>query len=211
MASKQVSKNTEGIDQHEQAKRDAAQWARDLLADGPFVVFDTETTGLSRGHDEIVQICIVGHDSQVQINQIIKPTIPIGAKAAEIHGITEAKVADASLFEQFYAAIYELLHEKTVIAYNLDFDLPMLTGVVAKHKLEPIKPTKTGCAMIQFAKFYGGWNDYHQSYRWQKLITAARYFDLDWDGSAHDAAADVKMTIEVIKKMAEYHPSHNES
>ncbi len=211
MANGQVSKKKEGIDQHEQAKRTAAQWARDLLADGPFVVFDTETTGLSKGHDEIVQICIVDQDGQVQMNQLIKPVISIGAKSAEIHGITEAKVSDASLFDHLHTKIRDLLHGKTVIAYNLDFDLPMLTGVVAKHKLEPIKPTKTGCAMIQFAKFYGGWNDYHQSYRWQKLITAARYFDLDWDGSAHDAAADVKMTIEVIKKMAEYYPANDES
>jgi DNA polymerase III subunit epsilon len=195
------------LSDHERAKREAAQWARDLLASGPFVVFDTETTGLTKGHDEIVQICIVSSDGNVQMDQLIKPTTPIGAKAAAVHGITDAKVANASTFDQFYTAICDLLHGKTVIAYNLDFDLPMLAGVVAKHKLDPIEPATTGCAMLEFAKFYGEWNDWHGSYKWQKLATAASHFGLKWDGSAHDAAADVKMTIEVIKKMAEYNPA----
>lgn len=58
-------------------------------------------------------------------------------------------------------------------------------------------------ATLPPAEFHGDWNDYHQSYRWQKLTDAVRQMRVTVDAKAHDALGDCLMTLAVIKKMAE--------
>jgi hypothetical protein len=70
----------------EKAKTAAAAWARVLLAEGDFVIFDTETTGFE-DHDEIIQIGIVDHTGAVLLDQLIQPTQPI--LNTQYHGITD--------------------------------------------------------------------------------------------------------------------------
>ena len=48
--------------------------------------------------------------------------------------------------------------------------------------------------MLPFAEIYGEWNDYHQSYKWQKLTTAARYVGYEWPAVSHRAIEDCKAT-----------------
>jgi len=66
-------------------KEAAAQWAKDLLEDGNFVVLDTETTSLKDA--AIVQIAIVDSAGETLLYSLVKPDREIEAKAQEIHGI----------------------------------------------------------------------------------------------------------------------------
>ncbi len=55
--------------------------------------------------------------------------------------------------------------------------------------------------MDSFAIFYGDWNNYLQSYKWQKLSVAARHLGI-LTPNAHTAAADALTTLQVVKRMA---------
>jgi len=71
----------------------------------------------------------------------------------------------------------------------------------ARYGIEAPKNKKVHCVMEWFAQYYGDWNDYYQSYRWQKLTTAANYFGIPTNG-AHGAAADALTTLRVVEAMA---------
>lgn len=55
--------------------------------------------------------------------------------------------------------------------------------------------------MTEFAEQYGEWNSAFNDWKWQKLVRAAAYYQLDFDGTAHDSLADAKMTMAVYRKM----------
>jgi DNA polymerase-3 subunit epsilon len=185
------------------AKVAAAGWARVLLAEGDFVIFDTETTGFDE-HDEIVQIGIVDDTGSVQLDQLIKPEQPI--LNSQYHGITDGMVQDAPGFQEVYPSIQAAFEGKTVLAYNWDYDSRMLAQVCRQHALEPLAwADGTDCVMERFADFYGEWDDYHGNYRWKKLREALAHFGLthaDFGTKEHDACTDAQATLAVIRRMA---------
>ena len=183
----------------------AAQWARDLLAAGDFIIFDTETTGFDT-HDEIIQIAVIDPNGDVLLDQLIKPEQPI--LNSQYHGITGDMVKDAPAFPAVYDRIKAALGGKPVIAYNFEYDSRMVNQVCRKHKL-PEWGLEGECVMEMYAQFNGEWNDFHGNYRWKKLREALAAFGLkheDFGAKEHDAATDARATLAVIRKMAEYQP-----
>ncbi len=185
---------------HPAHRRQSIQWARNLLAHS-FFVLDTETTGLSNA-DEIVQIGIVDREGLVVMNQTIKPTIPIGRGATAIHGISDRDVADAPDFTRVYIQLSALLAGQVVVAYNMDFDWRMLQQTAARYRLPDVRIGKRDCAMRQYARFKGVRKDSGRNYVWHKLSAAARQEGLAIS-RAHDALDDARMTLALIRRMAE--------
>lgn len=173
----------------------------EVIESKDFVVLDTETTGLD-SRAEIVSIAVIRSDGTTLLDTLVKPVRPIPPDATRIHGITNEMVKDAEAFPT--ERLHKLLNGQRVIVYNASYDQSMLyrsaKAVDAEH-VEWAMIADWHCAMEAFAEIYGDWNDYHQSYRWQKLATACRYYNIPVVG-AHGALADCLMTLEVCKKMA---------
>jgi len=197
----------------DQDRHAAAQWARELLSTGGFVIFDTETTGFE-DHDEIIQIGIIDQGGNTVLDRLIKPGQPI--LNSRYHGITDEMVKDAPAFPAVYKQIKAAFDGKTVLAYNWDYDARMLAQVCRKHDLAPVLgvPDVSGnCVMEWYAQFNGEWNDYYGNYRWKKLREALAAFGLkheDFGAKEHDATTDAKATLAVIRKMAEWQPEASE-
>ncbi len=185
---------------HPAHRRQSIQWARNLLAHS-FYVLDTETTGLGN-EDEIVQIGIVDRDGVALMNQVIKPTIPIGTGATAVHGLSDLDVADAPSFTRIYIQLSALLAGQVVVAYNMDFDWRMLQQTAARYRLPDVRIGKRDCAMKQYARFKGARESSGRKYIWHKLVNAARQEGLEIS-RAHDALDDARMTLALIHKMAE--------
>lgn len=174
----------------------------EVIRSGNFVVLDTETTGLRQA--EICQIAIIDSSGKILLDTLIKPVDKIPLEASEIHGITDEMVVDCSDFKHWKPIIERLTDGKNVIVYNADFDRAMLSSSARAVGLEGFlwnNPPAFFCAMEAFAEIYGDWNDYHQSYRWQKLSTAANYYQIP-QTEAHTALADCLVTLQVCKAMA---------
>ena len=56
--------------------------------------------------------------------------------------------------------------------------------------------------MNLYAEYYGSWNDYHGSYRWQRLSTALEQCGLELPKDMHRALPDAEMTRRLLLHMA---------
>lgn len=170
------------------------------------VVIDTETTGLNPEENELLQVSIIDGAGNNLFNSYFKPTVATSWEAAEqINGISPAMVQDAPLISDKINEINDIINRADkIIGYNTGFDLNFL-----KHnglKIEK-KDDQVVDVMKDFAQIYGQWNDSYQTYKWQKLTTAAAYYDYDWNSHpecAHNSLADCYATLHVYDKINEY-------
>lgn len=172
----------------------------DVIKSGDYLVLDTETTGLD-STSEICQIAIIDSAGKVLLDTLVKPNLEIPEEATAIHGISNEMVQRMAKFDAI--EVLELIRGKDVIVYNADYDVRMLYQSSAMVALPDIRWTyhaKFHCAMLAFSEIYGDWNDYHQSYRWQKLSTACAYYKIPVT-KAHSALEDCLSTLAVCKAM----------
>lgn len=157
---------------------------------------DTETTGLYRKEGaEIVEIALLRDDGEVVINSLVKPKKPIPKNATAIHGITDDMVADAPFFADIRKQVYKILRGQEVVIYNAEYDLQWLPRLYSLSNVS--------CCMLEYAYYYGEYDEYHQSYRWQKLTQAALQigYVLPPELQPHRALADCYMTRAVWQYM----------
>lgn len=115
---------------------------------------DVETTGVSN-RDEIIEVGIVDFDGQPIYDCLIKPSVNIHPKAYEVHGIGYEILSDAADFHAVQAVLYEILNDKTVIAFNANFDKRMVEQTFSKFGYQ-IPNAKWGCMMLTCNNIFGG-------------------------------------------------------
>jgi DNA polymerase-3 subunit epsilon len=187
---------------------------------------DTETTGLS-DRDEICEIAVINLAGEVLIDTLIKPTKPIDQNTSQIHGITNEMVADAPTFGDLLPRLEQVLRGREVLVYNLEFDEGKLERSAVANGCQfdpwwralPVNPnvpeghvqefrTSWHCAMELYAQYYGDFNDYHHSYRWQRLSNAALQCGIELLEGIHRAHADAELTRRVMLHVAEQGKNH---
>lgn len=168
----------------------AVRWARKILENKKeYVILDTETTGL--GLAEIVQIGVINLDGKIILDSLVKPSISIPSRVTAIHGIDDNMVIDAPSFYEIYPQIYEALRWKNVLIYNANFDINVLGYCCRKFNRFPLElKARSECVMKWYAQFFGEWNDYHKSYKWQPLY------------GGHNAISDCLACLDLINEMA---------
>src|SRR5918992_3989933 len=99
----------------------AIEWARDLMISSDFVVFDSETTGLSSPVD-FVEIAVVDPAGQTLFDSLLKPSCRIEPRARAVHGHSAKSLSDAPHFLEVYPDLLEVLYERRVIVFNASYD-----------------------------------------------------------------------------------------
>lgn len=185
-------------------------------------VFDTETTGAKIDeenfcdNDRIVQIgAIQLKNGKILENKVYKelinPEIPISEEASAVHGITDADVENAKTIESVlepFLANYLNKENGVIVAYNSKFDIKLLNNAVREHnthsdrqlKERPVFKTLDPFILIQRIHPYLG----------VKKKLSAQYQHLFCKNleNAHDALADVKATVDVLKYCLYYLSEH---
>jgi DNA polymerase-3 subunit alpha (Gram-positive type) len=90
-----------------------------------FVVFDTETTGLYPGYDQIVEIAASRFNNGETIDKfqtLVNPEREIPPEITAIHGITNEMVADAPSGREATELFIEFIGDDPLIAHNAPFD-----------------------------------------------------------------------------------------
>ena len=121
------------------------KWARKQLTRNNWAILDTETTGLYNG--KIVENTIISNIGEPLLNTLIKPTIPIPAKAVSVHGITDDIVANVKTFPEIYPQIVEISRNNQILIYNANFDMGILNYCCKLHNLPKLKFNFT-CLML---------------------------------------------------------------
>jgi DNA polymerase-3 subunit epsilon len=177
---------------YDPADRDRAiLWAKNVMENTEkYLIFDTETTGL-KYDDEIIQIAIIDLNEKVFLNTLINPTWKksISRGASNTHGIKKKDLEGAPCFEDICLEIQKTCLNKTVLFFNAEFDMRLIGQSQRKAYIPPIIP-KYECAMLQYSKFIGTWNDYRNNYKYQKLNAAE-----------HNALGDCLATLKVLERM----------
>ncbi len=170
-----------------------------LHLDKPIVFFDLETTGVTVGTDHIIEICLhkVCPDSTEQtLVHRIRPvdaqgkTVPIPPFTTEIHGITDADVADKPTFAELADELAAFIGDADLAGYNSNrFDVPLLV----EEFLRVGHPFDLRCRRLVDVQ-----NIFHKME--QRTLKAAYRFYCDKNlDNAHSADADTLATYEVLK------------
>jgi DNA polymerase-3 subunit epsilon len=193
--------------------------------EGKYLVIDTETTGLPRNkHDRpenvdnwpyVVQLAwILFDDEGKEIEDkeyILKQKVNIPPSASEIHGITNTIMEEKGIDPKI--VLTELLgaikRVKTIVAHNIDFDLPILEAEFIRNGFEKqLQKVDKVCTMKvgkNFCKLPGAYDDY----KYPTLMELFRKCFYDYASSfrplydKHDAMMDVLLTAKCFFRLKE--------
>lgn len=112
------------------------------IAEMPVAVVDLETTGLYPGGDRIVELAVVRVERNQQptllLDTLINPRRSVSA--TEIHGITDADVADAPTFEEVAGNLVAAISGCLFASYNVYFDGKFLQAELAQVGIDRFPP-----------------------------------------------------------------------
>lgn len=181
-------------------RQQAIQTARQILTEYP-VYLDTETTGLSNDA-EIIEIGLVDHDGKTLYESLIRPARPIPPEATAIHKITDAMVENSRAWPTIWPTIRGLVLNRTLVAYNADYDLRILQNSLTQYGLAWKDKLKMFCAMKLYAQFRGEWNPRRGAYRYFSLEEAGQACHLSLP-NAHRAVADTLLARDLTLFIAQ--------
>ncbi len=97
------------------------------------VVFDTETTGLSpQNGDRLVEIGCIEMINRTETGQVFhtyfNPERAMPYEAQQVHGLSDAFLADKPLFEDKVEDLLDFLGESPLVAHNASFDFGFLNA-----------------------------------------------------------------------------------
>ncbi len=107
------------------------------MTEGRCIILDTETTGLrARDGDRVVEIGAVALDSLVAtgepFHRYINPECPMPAAATEVHGLTDAFLADKPRFAEVVADFLAFVGDAPLVIHNAAFDMGFLNAELAR-------------------------------------------------------------------------------
>ena len=165
------------------ARNDSSKWNHLLFA-------DTETTGLGK-KGQVVEVAVVDSRENVIFHRRIRPTVRISPDAEQVHGISEANLANAPKWDEVHDAFCKAIKGKTVVFYNAPFDKRLLQQTMDAYGLKtPEEISKSECAMQVMKQWTG---------KRVSLVAAAEGLDLDYAGNAHSAVGDAVTTCRVMR------------
>jgi len=102
-----------------------------------FVAFDLETTDKNLEGCEIVEIAGVRVRSgaiAAEFQSLVKPRVPVAARATEVHGYTAESLRGSPYFEEVWPAFRAFVGNDLLVAHNGHwFDFPILRRMAAPH------------------------------------------------------------------------------
>ena len=157
----------------------------------PICFFDLETTGTDVSRDRIVEISVLKvypNGNRESKTWLVNPTVPIPPASTDIHGISDAMVAQAPTFKELARQIHTMIKDSDLAGYNSDrFDIPLLAEELLRAGVDfDLKNRVTVDVQTIFHKME------------QRTLSAAYKFyckkSLD---NAHSAEADTTATYEI--------------
>ena len=160
-----------------------------------FAVFDTETTGFKPEQGaRILEIAVVKIDQDGSIldtwSTLLNPGIDVPLGASDIHKIEREMLHDAPTFKDIYGDLIGILSDSILVAHNAPFDISFLkneVSLIGEHWPTPVvADTLTGARFLM-----PGLESY-------KLSNLAKIIGAEFEGDAHAALADTKVTAQLF-------------
>ena len=162
-----------------------------------YFICDSETAKMT---GPLIDVAVIEVDANLDVvntyESLVDPQEPISPAAQEVHGITDADVADAPTIAELLArdgSPFPQDEPITVIAHNAAFDTRILTqaGMLPENY--------TRACTLKMARTI--WHDIDKERCNHKLGTLAIMFGLE-RGAAHRAMGDTVTLLNLVRHMA---------
>lgn len=167
---------------------------RDLI-DDTYVIFDTETTGLSAVYNNIIEfgaVKMLNGEILEKFEMFVDPQEPISNKITEITGITDEMVKGAPLIDKALLEFKKFVGDSILVAHNARFDIGFVN--IALKKIGQRELQNPVIDTVELARFlYPRLKNY-------KLNTLCKNFDIDLSNH-HRAYHDAEATGHLLWKM----------
>ncbi len=178
---------------------------KNLVKGNKFIVFDTETTGLDRVSDRIIEFSAVevsvsengGFGITNEIDIFIDPKMQLPEEIVKITGITDEIISEKGIDESdAFVKIREFFGENPIIlGYNVSFDIRFMDALYKRN--ESIFTYEFSLDAFKLAK--------EKLPKPHKLIDVCEKFGLDKKYQFHRSIEDVKATLDVFLKLLPYY------
>jgi DNA polymerase III epsilon subunit-like protein len=166
------------------------------LTTEPYVILDTETTGLLA--PEVVSVAVVDDRGRPLLHELVRPEKLIEPEAARLTGLSLETLEGKPLFLEIAPSVADAIRGRRVVIYNAAYDVAVLRNTHRRYGLD-LPTFEPWCAMEWFARLYGQWSPERSAFVWQPLTKAATFFGVRVETS-HDALSDCMTTWHILQE-----------
>ncbi len=148
-----------------------------------FVVFDTETTGLNSGKDQLIEIGAVKiKDGEIidRFDELISCDRKLPEIIVKLTEITDDMLVGKDSEENVTRRFLEFIKDLPLVAHNASFDISFIESACNKYNLGEFNNTVID-TMALARTMYPDWRNH-------KLSTLVRNLKVDWDENKHHRA-----------------------
>jgi DNA polymerase-3 subunit epsilon len=176
----------------------------------PLVFFDLETTGTDVAKDRIIEMAFIKvmPDGQWQVRPdkaqgqdrlLINPEMAIPPESTEVHGISDADVAEAPTFESIATRLFRWLEGCDLAGFNSNrFDVPLLAEEFLRCNIA-FKVDDRSLVDVQ--------NIFHKMEP-RTLRAALKFYCDDALDDAHEALPDTLATLRIFANQVVRYKEH---
>src|ERR1700722_18361687 len=123
-----------------------------------FICFDIEATGLDPKEDRIIELAAVRFKLDEQLDSfesLIDPRCSINAESTEIHGITNAMVANQPKVEQMLPKLIHFIGKDLIIGHQISFDIAIVIEECKRYQIPNSLSNAQSIDTLRLARHYG--------------------------------------------------------
>lgn len=158
-----------------------------------YIAFDTETTGLSPGDDQIIEVALVRFQDGVPVDRwtsLVRPDKQVGLKTLRLTGIPVEGLTESPTIEAICHKIEEFREHLPLVGHNPEFDTSFLSKPIPGFPGVPVYDT------LELARIvYPGFKTY-------RLSDLARELNVELD-EAHRACDDAEASGIIFRLIQE--------
>lgn len=161
-----------------------------------YTAFDTETTGLSRHTERVIEIGAVKFTKDGilgEYNQLIYPEKLVPPATIQIHGISDEMLEGKPLFKDIAGDFLDFIEGTTLIAHNAQFDIGFINKELELAGLKELNNTKFAIDTLFLSRKIFPDSKKHT------LQYLAETFQIE-KGRAHRASDDARVCMELFVK-----------
>lgn len=116
--------------------------AHENLKDATYVIFDTETTGLSAQYDKVIELAAVKMEKGNVVDtfdEFIDPGHPLSQTTINLTSITDDMVRGSKSEEEVFKLFQEFCEGAIIVGHNATFDVDFMNTGYERHNLPTIK------------------------------------------------------------------------
>lgn len=171
-------------------------------SESDYIFIDTETSSLDNPY--ILDIAILDIHGSILLSSKIRYSGYITEQAKKVHNIQTTDLACHPYPNEIEDDLYKILRNKTVIAYNIEFDLKALKATFTSKKMAAlIEQIEKNCICMMKAT-----QELFRFRQRQTLINVTAQFELE-QLPAHNAKNDALMLVKLYSKIKPLLPIKN--